>query len=60
MICTPEEARYYSCCTRIGSCTGERCMGWVKEKIKVSVPGTENEIFHSEYTGKGYCGHIKH
>ena len=35
-------------------------MAWKNVVKKVPVPGTENESFKDEYTGEGYCGHIKH
>ena len=60
MICNPEEASFYHCCIMPKMCKSSSCMAWKNVVKKVPVPGTENEIFKDEYTGEGYCGHIKH
>jgi hypothetical protein len=49
MICKPEEAKDYQCCTMQKACEGNKCMAW---RVWHETDKASAKIA----TDKGYCG----
>ena len=61
MMCKPEDAGNYMCCSIDRPCAGDKCMAWRTEYKEVP-----NEMKHRfprppevKPTGRGYCGLCK-